>query len=218
MGCSRRRPGTRGQQPATRQAGVGAGRDLAVVGGGRGGGDIRDHVRASCARAPHTPCWPQSLTVDGAEVTATTPAHSGRWCPPPRWDGRIVQDGNTDEMGYGVGETLAHLSHTVTSCPGDLLATGTTAGVGYARRPPWLSQPGDVVEVDVERLGPLRSTVVAVRPARPPRADAVPRRAEDRSRSGRAGTTARESGSRVPGGPGAMTGMGPVSEHPPRAL
>ncbi|WP_404795352.1 fumarylacetoacetate hydrolase family protein [Streptomyces tendae] len=188
------------------------------MGGGRGGGVIRDHVGASCARAPHTPCWPQSLTVDGAEVTATTPAHSVRWCPPLRWDGRIVQDGNTDEMATALGRRWPISPTRSRSCPGDLLATGTTAGVGYARRPPWLSQPGDVVEVDVERLGPLRSTVVAVRPARPPRADAVPRRAEDRSRSGRAGTTARESGSRVPGGPGAMTGMGPVSEHPPRAL
>ena len=43
---------------------------------------------------------------------------------------------------------------------GDLLATGTPSGVGYARTPPWLLQPGDVVEVEVDRLGVLRNTIV----------------------------------------------------------
>ena len=49
---------------------------------------------------------------------------------------------------------------TFTLRPGDLLATGTPSGVGYARTPPWLLQPGDVVEVEVERLGVLRNPVV----------------------------------------------------------
>lgn len=78
-----------------------------------------------------------------------------------RVNGEIVQDGRTDEMVYGVGDTLAHISRTFTLRPGDLLATGTPSGVGYARTPPWLLHPGDVVEVEVERLGRLRNTVVA---------------------------------------------------------
>ena len=45
--------------------------------------------------------------------------------------------------------------------PGDLLATGTPSGVGYARTPPWLLQPGDTVEVEVERLGIVRNTIVS---------------------------------------------------------
>lgn len=77
-----------------------------------------------------------------------------------RVNGRIVQDGSTDEMVYHVGETLAHISRTFTLHPGDLLATGTPSGVGYARTPPWLLQPGDTVEVEVERLGVLRNTIV----------------------------------------------------------
>ncbi|MFF3492207.1 fumarylacetoacetate hydrolase family protein [Streptomyces sp. NPDC002795] len=77
-----------------------------------------------------------------------------------RVNGEIVQDGSTDEMVYGVGDTLAHISRTFTLRPGDLLATGTPSGVGYARTPPWLLRPGDVVEVEVERLGSLRNTVV----------------------------------------------------------
>jgi 2-keto-4-pentenoate hydratase/2-oxohepta-3-ene-1,7-dioic acid hydratase in catechol pathway len=77
-----------------------------------------------------------------------------------RVNGETVQDGSTDEMVYTVGDTLSLISRTFTLRPGDLLATGTPSGVGYARTPPWLLQPGDVVEVEVDRLGVLRNTVV----------------------------------------------------------
>jgi 2-keto-4-pentenoate hydratase/2-oxohepta-3-ene-1,7-dioic acid hydratase in catechol pathway len=77
-----------------------------------------------------------------------------------RVNGETVQDGRTDEMVYTVGDTLALISRTFTLRPGDLLATGTPSGVGYARTPPWLLQPGDVVEVEVDRLGVLRNPVV----------------------------------------------------------
>jgi 2-keto-4-pentenoate hydratase/2-oxohepta-3-ene-1,7-dioic acid hydratase in catechol pathway len=77
-----------------------------------------------------------------------------------RVNGETVQDGRTDEMVYTVGDTLALVSRTFTLHPGDLLATGTPSGVGYARTPPWLLQPGDVVEVEVDRLGVLRNVVV----------------------------------------------------------
>src|SRR3954447_17790468 len=77
-----------------------------------------------------------------------------------RVNGEVVQDGCTDEMVYTVGDTLALVSRTFTVRPGDLLATGTPSGVGYARTPPWLLQPGDVVEVEVDKLGVLRNTVV----------------------------------------------------------
>ncbi|WP_425838987.1 fumarylacetoacetate hydrolase family protein [Streptomyces fractus] len=84
-----------------------------------------------------------------------------------RVNGEIVQDAGTDEMVYGVGDTLAHISRTFTLRPGDLLATGTPSGVGYARTPPWLLHPGDVVEVEVERLGRLRNTIVRRSPEGP---------------------------------------------------
>jgi 2-keto-4-pentenoate hydratase/2-oxohepta-3-ene-1,7-dioic acid hydratase in catechol pathway len=77
-----------------------------------------------------------------------------------RVNGEVVQDGRTDEMAYTVGDTLSLISHTFTLRPGDLLATGTPSGVGYARDPQWLLQPGDVVEVEVERLGLLTNRVV----------------------------------------------------------
>ena len=78
-----------------------------------------------------------------------------------RVNGETVQDGRTDEMVYTVGDTLSLISRTFTLRPGDLLATGTPSGVGYARTPPWLLQPGDVVEVEIERLGVLTNPVVA---------------------------------------------------------
>ncbi len=77
-----------------------------------------------------------------------------------RVNGQVVQQANTAQMIYGVGETLSYISRTFTINPGDLLATGTPSGVGYARTPPWLLKPGDVVEVEVERLGVLRNTIV----------------------------------------------------------
>lgn len=75
-------------------------------------------------------------------------------------NGETVQDGNTADMVYTVGETLSYISQTMTIRPGDLLATGTPSGVGYARTPQWLLHPGDVVEVTVDKLGTLRNQIV----------------------------------------------------------
>ena len=71
----------------------------------------------------------------------------------------VVQDGNTRDMIFTVGDLLSRVSQTLTLNPGDVLATGTPEGVGY-RTPPWYLQPGDVVEVEVERLGSIRTPVV----------------------------------------------------------
>ena len=78
-----------------------------------------------------------------------------------RVNGETVQDGNTRDMIFGVGELLSRISRTFTLFPGDVIATGTPEGVGYVRTPPWLLQPGDVVEVEIDRLGVLRTPIVA---------------------------------------------------------
>ncbi|WNV82965.1 fumarylacetoacetate hydrolase family protein [Umezawaea sp. Da 62-37] len=78
-----------------------------------------------------------------------------------RVNGMTMQDASTDQMVYPIGETLSQISHTLSLRPGDLLATGTPAGVGYARNPPQFLRPGDTVEVEIERLGVLRNVVVA---------------------------------------------------------
>jgi 2-keto-4-pentenoate hydratase/2-oxohepta-3-ene-1,7-dioic acid hydratase in catechol pathway len=76
-------------------------------------------------------------------------------------NGETVQDASTRDMIHSVGAILAHVSRTITLLPGDILATGTPAGVGYARNPPRLLSPGDVVEVEAERLGKVRNTIVS---------------------------------------------------------
>jgi 2,4-diketo-3-deoxy-L-fuconate hydrolase len=78
-----------------------------------------------------------------------------------RVNGEIMQDGNTADMIFSVGEILAYLSQTMTLYPGDLVATGTPNGVGYARRPPRLLHPGDEVAVEIERIGSVRTPIVA---------------------------------------------------------
>ncbi|MEV0592838.1 fumarylacetoacetate hydrolase family protein [Nonomuraea cavernae] len=76
-----------------------------------------------------------------------------------RVNGTLVQDGDTRDMIFEVGEVLSLISRTLTLNPGDVVATGTPEGVGYVRTPPWLLRPGDVVEVDVDRLGVLRTPI-----------------------------------------------------------
>ena len=78
-----------------------------------------------------------------------------------RVNGEVMQDGSTADMIFSVGEILAYLSETMTLHPGDLVATGTPNGVGYARRPPRLLHPGDEVAVEIERIGSVHTPIVA---------------------------------------------------------
>jgi 2-keto-4-pentenoate hydratase/2-oxohepta-3-ene-1,7-dioic acid hydratase in catechol pathway len=78
-----------------------------------------------------------------------------------RVNGEIMQDGSTADMIFGVGEILAYLSQTMTLYPGDLVVTGTPNGVGYARTPPRFLHPGDEVTVEIERVGSVRTPIVA---------------------------------------------------------
>lgn len=77
-----------------------------------------------------------------------------------RVNGTVVQDGNTRDMIFEIGQVLSLISQTFTLNPGDVIATGTPEGVGYVRNPPWLLNDGDVVEVDIERLGVLTTPIV----------------------------------------------------------
>ncbi|MGE0152019.1 MAG: fumarylacetoacetate hydrolase family protein [Reyranellaceae bacterium] len=76
-----------------------------------------------------------------------------------RLNGTVVQDANTSDMVFDVAETIALLSECMTLEPGDLIVTGTPAGVGMARKPPLWMKPGDVCEVEVERIGVLRNPI-----------------------------------------------------------
>ncbi|WP_321969045.1 fumarylacetoacetate hydrolase family protein [Paraburkholderia tropica] len=74
-------------------------------------------------------------------------------------NGQVMQQVSTSDMIWGVAETIELLSECMTLEPGDVVAMGTPAGVGWARDPSvWLKQ-GDRVEVDIERVGRLQNTV-----------------------------------------------------------
>ncbi len=76
-----------------------------------------------------------------------------------RVNGDIKQSSNTSQMIFNVRRIIASLSSGLTLEPCDVIATGTPDGVGFARNPPEFLRPGDIMEVDVARIGILRNTV-----------------------------------------------------------
>jgi 2-keto-4-pentenoate hydratase/2-oxohepta-3-ene-1,7-dioic acid hydratase in catechol pathway len=78
-----------------------------------------------------------------------------------RLNGEALQDSRTSDLIFGVRELVAHASTVFTLEPGDLILTGTPAGVGVHRKPPVSLKAGDEVEVEVEGIGVLRNRVVA---------------------------------------------------------
>ena len=74
-------------------------------------------------------------------------------------NGEVLQDSSTAQMVFGVAEIVAHASRGLTLEPGDLIATGTPPGVGFARKPPSFLQPGDTVKLEITGLGSLENTV-----------------------------------------------------------
>jgi len=78
-----------------------------------------------------------------------------------RVNGEVVQRENTSQMIFSVAATIAFLSSFMTLEPGDLIATGTPSGIGARRQPPLFLHPGDIVEVEIERIGMIRNQMVA---------------------------------------------------------
>ena len=76
-----------------------------------------------------------------------------------RVNGTLLQDGNTADMIYPVAELIASLSRTMTLRPGQVILTGTPAGVADGRTPPPYLKNGDTVSVEIDRLGRLENPV-----------------------------------------------------------
>lgn len=74
--------------------------------------------------------------------------------------GELMQDGTTADMVFGVAELIAFISGSFTLEPGDVITTGTPAGVGVARTPPRYLRAGDVVRVEISGLGAIEHKVV----------------------------------------------------------
>ncbi len=81
-----------------------------------------------------------------------------------RVNGEIRQQSNTKNLIFSVTELVSFVSQCMTLLPGDIIATGTPAGIGAGMKPPCYLQPGDVVELSIDGLGSQRNTVVAYEP------------------------------------------------------
>ena len=75
-------------------------------------------------------------------------------------NGVEVQHTQTDDLIFDIPEIIRYLSVLLPLNPGDIIATGTPEGVGFARTPPLWLKPGDVVEVDISGIGTLRNQVI----------------------------------------------------------
>lgn len=73
-----------------------------------------------------------------------------------RLNGEVMQDASTRDMIFDIPTTIAELSKGMTLEPGDIISTGTPAGVGFARTPPIFLKPGDKVEAEVQGIGTLQ--------------------------------------------------------------
>ena len=99
------------------------------------------------------PIGPEVVTpdeVDVADVALTTVLN-----------GQVMQSARTSQMLVDVPSAVEFFSSFTTLRPGDVIATGTPGGVGFARKPPVWLQPGDVIEITIEGIGAIRNRVVA---------------------------------------------------------
>lgn len=76
-----------------------------------------------------------------------------------RLNGKVMQDANTRDFLWDVVESLCIISECMTLEPGDVIITGTPAGVGYARTPPVWMAPGDICEIEIEGIGTLSNPI-----------------------------------------------------------
>ena len=70
-----------------------------------------------------------------------------------------MQKANTSEMIHSIEATIEYITEWIRLEPGDMIATGTMGGVGFARTPPIFMKPGDIAEVEIEHIGILTNTI-----------------------------------------------------------
>ena len=78
-----------------------------------------------------------------------------------RVNGQVKQNSNTSLMIFNIPSIIEHLSFGMSLLPGDIIATGTPSGVGFARQPPEFLKVGDIVECEVEGIGAIRNVISA---------------------------------------------------------
>lgn len=98
------------------------------------------------------PCGPCLVTPEGIGE------HSGLAIT-QRLNGEIMQQSTTADMIFGIESIISFISAGMTLMPGDIIATGTPEGVGVFRDPPIFLKDGDVVEIEIERIGKIRNNI-----------------------------------------------------------
>ncbi|MDQ0615149.1 2-keto-4-pentenoate hydratase/2-oxohepta-3-ene-1,7-dioic acid hydratase in catechol pathway [Microbacterium sp. W4I4] len=122
-------------------------------------GSIRDYQRHTSQFAPGKN-FPRSGSLGPAIVTADEFGAVGSQRIRTRINGQLVQDSTLDQLVFDVASLVSYCSEWTTLRPGDIIATGTPGGVGDGRDPAlWLS-PGDVIEISIDGLGALTTSVI----------------------------------------------------------
>jgi 2-keto-4-pentenoate hydratase/2-oxohepta-3-ene-1,7-dioic acid hydratase in catechol pathway len=98
------------------------------------------------------PLGPEVVSIDEVDLDSGLAIET-------RVSGEVLQSSNTSELVFTVSELIAWISQGCTLEPGDIILTGTPAGVGAARNPPRWLMDGDLVEITIEGLGTLRNPV-----------------------------------------------------------
>lgn len=108
------------------------------------------------------PMGPVFVTADELDPAAGLRLRS--WRIPGRGEGagqpQLMQDGTTADLIFSIPEVIAFISRAITLEPGDVIATGTPAGVGVFREPPVFLEPGDRVRCEIEGIGAVENPIV----------------------------------------------------------
>jgi acylpyruvate hydrolase len=99
------------------------------------------------------PIGPEVVTTDEVDVSDLAISST--------LNGTVMQSARTSQMLVSVPAAVEFFSSFTRLAPGDVIATGTPGGVGFARTPPVWMEPGDVIEVTVEKVGTIRNRIVA---------------------------------------------------------
>lgn len=109
-----------------------------------------------------TPCGPVLVTADEVDPSASGAPDLAVRCSV---NDEVMQDGRTSDLVFNPADVVAYISTFTTLQPGDLIATGTPAGVGAGRTPPRYLAPGDVVRTEIENVGVCENRCVAADPS-----------------------------------------------------
>src|SRR4029453_17560111 len=120
----------------------------------------RSDARVSRVKAPDTSRAVGRVFVTADELDPAAGVRLRSWRIPAGGEPVLMQDGTTADMIFGVPELIAFISRQITLEPGDVIATGTPAGVGVFRDPPLFLEPGDRVRCEIDGIGSVENPIV----------------------------------------------------------